>query len=144
MSSKSRDLSSDTPDIEVGLPTKPFITNVLADNPFRDQMPSEAMHRPNFGKAGKPAKIQVNSHAVQSWPQKPVYQYDVNHSSTDAALILTNFIHRSRLDLVMRSVALSRPSGTPKLSRASWARALSSMATKLDGKHMRDLAMYVL
>ena len=90
MSSISRDLSSDTPDIETGMPSKPFITDVLADNPFRAEMPSQAMHRTGFGKAGKPAKIQINSHAVQSWPQRPVYQYDVSHRCTDSLPTFTN------------------------------------------------------
>ena len=95
MSSNSRDLSSDTPDIAVGLPSKPFVTDLLADNPWREKMPSQSMYRQGFGKAGKAAKIQVNSHAVQSWPQKPVYQYDVSHYGIDAALAFPNFIHRS-------------------------------------------------
>ena len=95
MSSNSLDLSSDTPDIEVGLPSKPFVTDLLADNPWREKMSSQSMHRQGFGKAGKAVKIQVNSHAVQSWPQKPVYQYDVSLYGIDAALAFPDIIHRS-------------------------------------------------
>lgn len=84
MSSRSKisdipDLSSDTPDIPVGMPDKPFINTISDTNPFRDQMPTQSMHRIGFGKAGKQAKIQINSHLVKSWPERPVYQYDVSH-----------------------------------------------------------------
>ncbi|KAK4692655.1 eukaryotic translation initiation factor 2C, partial [Lecanoromycetidae sp. Uapishka_2] len=44
---------------------------------FTHHMPSQSMHRVGFGKAGKPAKIQINSHIVKSWPERPVFQYDV-------------------------------------------------------------------
>ena len=47
-------------------------------NEYRDQMPTALARRDgNFGKAGKKAMIEVNSHAVLSWPQKDVYQYDI-------------------------------------------------------------------
>lgn len=87
-SSNAPDLSSDTPDIPVGMPDKPFLNTISDTNPFRDQMPSASMHREGFGKAGKPAKIQVNSHLVKSWPERPVYQYDVSHSVCPARGIL--------------------------------------------------------
>ena len=79
-SSAPRDKSSNTPDIGVGLPTKPMI-NLIIDpipNPFRDQMPTTLMSRKAFSKAGKPAVIQVNSHIVEQWPTIDIYQYDVS------------------------------------------------------------------
>ncbi len=79
-SSKPIDKSSDTPDIGVGLPTKPT-NNPLWDyvpNPFRDQMPTTLMSRKAFSKAGKPAVIQLNSHVVEQWPSIDVSQYDVS------------------------------------------------------------------
>ncbi|KAF6219194.1 hypothetical protein HO133_005019 [Letharia lupina] len=78
-SSAPQDKSSNTPDIGVGLPTKPMI-NLIIDpipNPFRDQMPTTMMSRKAFSKAGKPAVIQVNSHIVEQWPTINIYQYDI-------------------------------------------------------------------
>jgi hypothetical protein len=74
------DLSSNTPDIPTGLPTKPFNEEQwLLTNPFREQMPSELSKRAGkFGKLGKKATIEVNSHAILTWPDKSVYQYDVS------------------------------------------------------------------
>ena len=72
------DLSSDKPDIPTGFPKYKFISDPFDDNPFRDQMPTKAMNRPAFGKAGKAAKIQINSHLVTSFPTRDVYQYDVS------------------------------------------------------------------
>lgn len=74
------DKSSDTPDIGVGLPTKPTITPIIdpIPNPFRTQMPATLMTRKGFSKAGKPATIQVNSHVVEQWPSIDVCQYDVS------------------------------------------------------------------
>ncbi len=77
-SSTTPDLSSNTPDIPVGMPDKPFINTISDTNVFRDQMPNQSMTRVGFGKAGKQAKIQVNSHVVKSWPERDVYQYDVS------------------------------------------------------------------
>lgn len=77
-STNTPDMSSDTPDIPVGLPEKPFRTTISDTNEFRAQMPSQSMHRAGFGKAGKQAKIQINSHIVKAWPERPVYQYDVS------------------------------------------------------------------
>ena len=78
MFNTKRDLSSDKPDIPVGMPTKPFITNPFDNNPYRDQMPTKAMLRPGFGKGGKAAKIQINSHAVLRFPTIEIFQYDVS------------------------------------------------------------------
>ena len=82
MSSRSGkvDKSSNTPDIGVGLPTKPTNTPIIdpIPNPFRDQMPTTLMSRKTFSKAGKPATIQLNSHVVEQWPNIDVYQYDVS------------------------------------------------------------------
>ena len=72
------DLSSDKPDIPTGLPKYKFITNPFDDNQFRDQMPTQAMNRPGFGKLGKAAKIQINSHIVTGFPTRDVFQYDVS------------------------------------------------------------------
>ena len=73
-----KDLSSDKPDIPTGFPKYKFISSPFDDNPFRDQMPTKAMNRPGFGKLGKAAKIQINSHAVTSFPTRDVFQYDVS------------------------------------------------------------------
>jgi len=46
---------------------------------FRDQMPTTLAKRDGkFGKAGKKTLIEINSHAVQDWPNKTVFQYDVS------------------------------------------------------------------
>ncbi|CAD6579499.1 MAG: hypothetical protein ASARMPRED_009159 [Alectoria sarmentosa] len=78
-SSTPIDKSSDTPDIGVGLPTKPTITPIIEPipNPFREQMPTTLMSRKAFSKAGKPAAIQINSHIVEQWPTIDVSQYDI-------------------------------------------------------------------
>ena len=79
-SSGKVDKSSNTPDIGVGLPTKPTNTPIIdpMPNPFRDQMPTSLMNRKTFSKAGKPAVIQLNSHVIEQWPNIDVYQYDVS------------------------------------------------------------------
>ena len=90
-SSKPPDKSSNTPDIGVGLPTKPT-NNPIIDpipNPFRDQMPTTMMSRKTFSKAGKPAIIQVNSHIVEQWPTIDVSQYDVSLLQRSSCLSLT-------------------------------------------------------
>lgn len=75
------DRSSDTPDIPTGLPTKPFNeVQWFLTNPYREQMPNALSKRDGkFGKLGKKAAIELNSHVVQTWPDKSVYQYDVSH-----------------------------------------------------------------
>jgi len=82
--SSKPDLSSNTPDIPTGLPTKPFNESQwLLTNPYREKMPSALSKRDGkFGKLGKKATIEVNSHAVQSWPDKSVYQYDVSQNAS--------------------------------------------------------------
>lgn len=82
-SSNPKDKSSDTPDIGVGMPTKPT-NNPIIDaypNEFRSQMPSTLMtRRKEPSKVGKAAVIQVNSHVVEQWPTIDIYQYDVSLS----------------------------------------------------------------
>ena len=59
---------------------RPFINFLLPANPFRDQMPTKLMQRGEvgFGKAGKTAKVNINSHEVLQWPNRDVYLYDVS------------------------------------------------------------------
>lgn len=78
--SSKPDLSSNTPDIPTGLPTKPYNeTQWFLTNPYREQMPSALSKRDGvFGKLGKKAPIEINSHAIQTWPDKSVFQYDVS------------------------------------------------------------------
>lgn len=81
-SSNARGLSSNTPDIPTGMPKKAFIGDPMGGaNEFRDQVPQNMMVRPAFSKAGKPATIQVNSHIVEQWPTRDVFQYDVSRSA---------------------------------------------------------------
>lgn len=47
-------------------------------NPEREKMPTTLMGRPKFNKSGKPATINVNSHRIEAYPTKTVYQYDVS------------------------------------------------------------------
>lgn len=79
MSSNTKDKSSNTPDIGVGLPTTPTNNPLINPMPnrFRIQMPTTMMSRPGFSKAGKQANIQLNSHIVENWPTMDVAQYDV-------------------------------------------------------------------
>ena len=74
----SKNKSSDIPDIPTGLPTKPFRTELLDTNPFRDQMPTQLMQRGKYGTLGKIAEIEINSHVVTAWPRMDVFQYDVS------------------------------------------------------------------
>ena len=48
-------------------------------NPFIQQMPTDLMQRPAFGKAGKAYKVNVNSFKVEAWPTRDIYQFDVSH-----------------------------------------------------------------
>lgn len=87
------DLSSDTPDIPTGFPTEPFHhgTDLFGTNHWREQMPTELAKRDGkFGKLGKKAPIEVNSHLVTQYPTKDVFQYDVSLSLDipDALLII--------------------------------------------------------
>lgn len=75
-------MSSNTPDIPTGLPTTPFDNTLFGTNHFRNQMPTALSKRNGrYGKLGKKAVIEINSHEVLEWPQKSVYQYDVSHST---------------------------------------------------------------
>ncbi|KAL8947942.1 MAG: hypothetical protein Q9222_005822 [Ikaeria aurantiellina] len=46
-------------------------------NPFREQMPTQLMRRPGFGREGKPIKLALNSHHISNSPDKRYYQYSV-------------------------------------------------------------------
>ena len=90
-SSNPKDKSSDTPDIPVGLPSRPTNNPIIPPipNKYRDQMPATLMSRPAFSKAGKQAQIQVNSHVIEQWPNINVYQYDVSFLQLSACLSFT-------------------------------------------------------
>ncbi|KAL9595041.1 MAG: hypothetical protein Q9179_005141 [Wetmoreana sp. 5 TL-2023] len=60
-----------------GTPLQPIRQAVLDVNSYRDQMPTKLMRRPGFGTAGKPLKLQLNSHVIRSQPNARYYQYDV-------------------------------------------------------------------
>lgn len=67
--------------IASGPPTQAFRTNPIDTNPRPIQMTTELMRRPEFGKAGKPATIAINSHIVRKIPIRSVFQYDVSYRS---------------------------------------------------------------
>ncbi|KAL8710468.1 MAG: hypothetical protein Q9220_004900 [cf. Caloplaca sp. 1 TL-2023] len=46
-------------------------------NAFREQMPTQLMRRPGFGREGKPIKLALNSHHIANSPDKRYYQYSV-------------------------------------------------------------------
>ena len=50
-------------------------------NPYREQMPKSLMRRPAFGKTGRPYKVAINSHVVEQWPTRDIFQYDVSARS---------------------------------------------------------------
>lgn len=50
-------------------------------NPEREKMPTTLMGRPKFNKSGKPAQININSHKIEAYPTRTVYQYDVSLQS---------------------------------------------------------------
>lgn len=66
-----------------GMPKKAFNdVEWMESNPFRNQMPTQLTKRDGkFGKMGKKATIELNSHAVLTWPDKVIYQYDVSGCS---------------------------------------------------------------
>ena len=47
-------------------------------NEFRKQIDVNLKSRGTFGKAGRPVKVSINSHVVQGWPNKDIFQYDVS------------------------------------------------------------------
>lgn len=52
---------------------------VADHNPFRDQMPTTLMPRPEkFNTSGKEGIININSHRILSYPTKKIWQYDVS------------------------------------------------------------------
>lgn len=79
--------------ITSGPSTQAFRANPIDTNPWRDQMSTDLMGRPGWGKLGKPANIAINSHIVRSIPSRSIFQYDVSlqyprshiqhHSSTN-------------------------------------------------------------
>lgn len=58
---------------------KPTRNDFIVDNTFRDKVPKDLERRHGFNNSGKPAKVQVNSHKILSYPTKPVSQYDVSY-----------------------------------------------------------------
>lgn len=73
-------------------------------NVFRDQMPTTLAKRDGkFGKAGKKTLIEINSHAVQDWPNKTVFQYDVS-CPNQLLTSLSKFECRFKSDQAQRSV----------------------------------------
>ena len=102
------DLSTDVNDIPSGIPTTPIVReDIFYTNPFRGQMPTELAKRDGkFGKAGKKAVIEINSHKVTGFPTKDVFQYDVSLDLMPCSqLTPADTLERSLLDQVQRSVA---------------------------------------
>lgn len=55
---------------------------VADHNPFRDQMPTTLMPRPEkFNTSGKEGIININSHRILSYPTKKIWQYDVSKTA---------------------------------------------------------------
>lgn len=71
--------------VEAGIhpAAKPTRNDFIVDNTFRDKVPKDLERRPGFNTSGKPAKVQVNSHKILSYPTKPVSQYDVSYLTFD-------------------------------------------------------------
>lgn len=57
---------------------RPTRNDFIVDNTFRDKVPKDLERRRGFNTSGKPAKVQLNSHKILSYPTKPVTQYDVS------------------------------------------------------------------
>ena len=78
----STDASKEAPEETFkGLPREALLHNfrhATWTNPYREKMPTTLMGRPKFNKSGKPATINVNSHRIEAYPTKTVYQYDVS------------------------------------------------------------------
>ena len=130
----NKDLSSGKPDIPRALRDYKHVSSIIDDNPFRDQMPTKAMNRTGFGKLGKAAKIQINSHIVTGFPTREVYQYDVSLCLSTVAGIADNSCRRSSLETALRSADSSRRYGSQTQSNPSLAEALYLMGTRLGGK----------
>ena len=78
MSSGTSQKASSAPSASSGLLTEAFRSEIRDTNPWREKMPTPMMQRPAFGKLGKPAAVNVNSHIVTNFPTKHIYQYDVS------------------------------------------------------------------
>ena len=69
--------SSKTPDTKSTAPPSQIIEPTI--NQFREQMPTTLAKRDGkFGKAGKKALVDINSHPITKWPDQTVFQYDVS------------------------------------------------------------------
>lgn len=64
-----------------GTPIKPERQVIIDTNPYRDQMPTELMRRPGYGKLGDKVRLKLNSHYIEqiSAGKGVFYQYDVSH-----------------------------------------------------------------
>lgn len=58
---------------------RPTRNEFIVDNTFRDKVPKDLERRRGFNTSGKPAKVQLNSHKILSYPTRPVTQYDVSY-----------------------------------------------------------------
>ena len=97
-SSKPLQASAKTPETKSSAPPTQIIEATV--NVFRDQMPTTLAKRDGkFGKAGKKALVDINSHPITSFPSKTVYQYDVSFptSCTQTRLISPSGQHWIRL-----------------------------------------------
>ena len=48
------------------------------NNEYRQKINLTLKPRGPFGKKGRPIKVAINSHKVEAWPNKDVFQYDVS------------------------------------------------------------------
>ncbi len=126
---KSHILSAGSGDVSSGLPDKGFTNPLIDTNPFRDQMPGELMKRTPFGVFGKPSAVSVNSHRVEQWPDKDVYQYDVSHRTIE---------HAARADPELTLLQIIIGSGQEKrgLVNAIWNSKIAK--AKLDNSFIFD------
>ena len=90
--------------IPSGLPTEAFRSEIIDTNEWRAKMPTEMMQRPGFGKLGKPAQIAINSHVVNKYPTKDIFQYDVGFQQRSLAPAPAKLFSRSLSALAPRSV----------------------------------------
>ena len=47
-------------------------------NEYRKKIDVNLKPRGPYGKLGRAAKVNINSHVVQGWPTKDIWQYDVS------------------------------------------------------------------
>lgn len=72
---------------------RPTRNEFIVDNTFRDKVPKDLERRRGFNTSGKPAKVQLNSHKILSYPTKPVTQYDVSSSIYEHLSAKTIYSH---------------------------------------------------